>query len=497
MFVPAAATNTKILEDLVNSKISRSSQLTDHQFSCTYSEIFAIFDRLNQGFGEMGLSPGDCLALECENSVPCALLSLYLIAMGYSFLLIPKSVKSEANRDAVIPPFCRYRIGVKDHLTQANLVQNFDQFLEIVENETWVARGRDLDSSTGKLYLRTSGSTGCPKLVMHFHETLLANAQNCINRWKLESDDRLTIPVPIFHMYGLGAAFLPGLLAGASIDLQANSNLLKYLQREQEFNPNIAFLTPTFAENLLKGRRATRDYKFTVVAGDRIKPETFKEYESKFGRLVPLYGSTELGAIAACSLEDSQEVRMTTVGKPMAGVRLRLEKIETDLVKKIENAGEIWCQHPYGFEGYIDESGKPIDDSYLEFRTKDWGRIGEEGYLEVLGRCDQSVNRDGLLVFFAEVEKEIAKIPEIEAVVVVTEGESLRGKALVAYCVLNAGVSLSENEIRKACLDRLPRRAIPDRVEILSTLPLLPNGKIDRQALVQFPENTDKERDIS
>jgi hypothetical protein len=51
----------------------------------------------------------------------------------------------------------------------------------------------------------------------------------------------MTIPVPIFHMYGLGAAFLPGILAGASIDFQANSNLLKYLQREKDFNPNIAW----------------------------------------------------------------------------------------------------------------------------------------------------------------------------------------------------------------------------------------------------------------
>jgi acyl-CoA synthetase (AMP-forming)/AMP-acid ligase II len=488
MFVPISSTNTKLLKVLVNSKNSQFSQLSDAQFVCAYSEISAIFDLLSKRFEEQELHPEDCIALECENSVACALLLLYLIERGYSFLLIPKIVKSESISETAIPSFCRYRIRVEDSLNQAKSLQKLDQFLQIVENEAWVTMGENSDSSSGKLYLRTSGSTGSPKLVVHSHDKLLKNAQNCVNRWELDGKDRMTIPVPIFHMYGLGAAFLPGILAGASIDFQANSNLLKYLQREKDFNPNIAFLTPTFADNLLKGRRSTREYEFTVVAGDRLKPETFKEYEAKFGRLVPLYGSTELGAIAACSPEDSSELRMTTVGKPMFGVKVRVEKGDTDGVKNIEESGEIWCQHPYGFEGYIDESGKPINETYLDFRSKDWGKIGKDGYLEVLGRCDQSVNRDGLLVFFADVEKEMAKISGIETVVVVTQGESQRGKGLVAYCVLTSGVQITETEIRMACLERLPRRAIPDRVEILPTLPLLPNGKIDRQAIAKSSE---------
>lgn len=489
MFVPILSTNTKILKVIVNSKISQFSQLSDAQFVCAYSEISAIFDLLSQRFGEQELHPEDCIALECENSVPCALLSLYLIEMGYSFLLIPKIVKSESISETAIPSFCRYRIRVEDSLNQAKSLQNLDRSLQIVENEAWVTMGENSDSSSGKLYLRTSGSTGSPKLVVHSHDKLSKNAQNCVNRWELDGNDRISIPVPIFHMYGLGAAFLPGILAGASIDFQANSNLLKYLQREKDFNPNIAFLTPTFCDTLLKGRRATREYKFTVVAGDRLKPETFKEYESKFGKLVPLYGSTELGAIAACCPKDSSELRMRTVGQPMSGVQIRVEKNDLDGMEKSEDSGEIWCQHSYGFEGYIDESGKAIDDSNREFKTQDWGRIGEEGYLEVLGRCNHSINRDGLLVFFAEVEKEMAKIPGIETVVVVAQGESQRGKGLVAYCVLNSGVQLTETEIRTACLEVLPRRAIPDRVEILQSLPLLPNGKIDRQAIVNFSKN--------
>ena len=69
------------------------------------------------------------------------------------------------------------------------------------------------------LYLRTSGSTGTPKLTRMSHQKWLNNAQACVDRWRLTPEDRLAVPVQIFHSYGFGAAFLPGLLAGAAMDV--------------------------------------------------------------------------------------------------------------------------------------------------------------------------------------------------------------------------------------------------------------------------------------
>ena len=103
----------------------------------------------------------------------------------------------------------------------------------------------------------------------------------------------------------------------------------------------------------------------------------------------------------------------------------------------------------------------------------------------VIGRCDHSVNRDGLLVFFSDVERAIDSLETVERSVVVTKGESSRGKGLVAYCVPTQGSSPTEADIRTHCFDRLPKRAIPDAIVLLDTLPLLPNGKIDRQTLMR------------
>ncbi|NEQ11348.1 MAG: amino acid adenylation domain-containing protein, partial [Moorea sp. SIO4E2] len=97
---------------------------------------------------------------------------------------------------------------------------------------------------------------------------------------------------------------------------------------------------------------------------------------------------------------------------------------------------------------------------------------------------DHSVNRDGLLVLFSDVERAIESIEGIESVVVVSKGESQRGKGLVAYCVLAKNAKITEVDIHTACFERLQRRAIPDRISIMKSLPTLPNGKVDRQKLI-------------
>lgn len=481
-----------ILSQVINSTNCQNNLITDGKLICSYLEILGIFEKLEKVFAERKINQKDCLVLETENSVPSALVLLFLLEKGYSFLLLPKPEKSQP----FIPKFCRYRITTESLTEKGKAVDLIDyrQVLQVAENEEW---NGGIANSKEKLYMRTSGSTGKPKMVVHSHEKLLGNVLNCVERLQLNSEDKIAIPVPIFHMYGLGAGFLPGVAAGASIDLQKGANLLRYLQREKEFDPNVAFMTPIFCEILLKGRKSPRAYRMTVAAGDRVREDTFSKYEFKMGPLVKLYGSTEMGAIAAASPEDSSEMRAKTIGKPMSGAQMRLET-ENVSVEGMSDAGLLWCRYQYGFEGYVDENGSPTGDSVGDgdgwFCTKDLGRIWSGDVnsatlgdrLEVLGRGDHSINRDGLLVFFSDVEKAMEKIEGIDSVVVVSQGESQRGKGLVAYCVIARGVKLGDEEIRAACFDILPRRAVPDRFSVVSSLPMLPNGKVDRQNLASL-----------
>ncbi|OQY58190.1 MAG: AMP-dependent synthetase [Desulfobacteraceae bacterium 4572_88] len=469
---------------------SQENILTDGQQICTYQDIPKIFERIREFFDEKDIRIQYPLVLECENSLPGALLLLYLLEEGYSFLLIPSETKaSRPDSDEYFPPFCRSKIRT-DPVSHENTARfRPDDVLQVITNE----KGKNADKADladPKLYLRTSGSTGTPKMAVHSHARMRENALNCVRRLGIKSDHRIAVPVPVAHMYGLGAAFLPAVAVGAYVDLQKGANLLRYLQRERTFDPDTAFITPVFCETLLKGRRAARSYRLTVTAGDRFGEDTFARYESLFGPLINLYGSTEMGAMSAACLDDPDEIRSQTAGKPMPGVQIRLGKGDAEFTGDTEDTGELWCYHSYGFEGYIDEHGNPAGADPVGkknwFRTKDMGRVRPDGSIEVMGRCDHSVNRDGLLVSFADVENAIRTIEGIENVVVVSEGEGRRGKRLIACCAPAGGAEISASDVRTACFDILPGRAVPDDIVFLKSLPLLPSGKVDRQKLTRM-----------
>ncbi len=449
--------------------------LTDGEHMCSYKELPEVFDALEAYFIKQGIHPEMPLVLECENTLPAALTLLYLLENDYSFLLV-----SPASSPFAIPKFCRFYIKT----ACPNNIFEPDTYLSFIENKEW--NGEDNKDAHGKLYLQTSGSTGVPKIVVHSHNKLHQNASNCIERLKLDSGDRIVIPVPIFHMFGLGAAFLPAVMIGASLDLQKGANLLKYVPRERSFKPNVAFMTPAFCETLLKVRKKPRLYRLTVTAGDRFRTEgAFALYESLFGCVVNLYGSTEMGVISVSNPDDSFQDRSETAGRAMPGVRLCIAEEKEDN----SDTGELLCRHQSGFAGYIDMRGAWIHFSPQKtgwFATKDVARVCSDGRIRVVGRKDHCVNRDGLLVFFTDVETVLKKIEEVENAVVIASGASRRGEGMIACCVITARDSaMTKDDIRSNCMDTLPARAVPDKIIILDELPMLASGKIDRQHLVQ------------
>lgn len=450
------------------------NMLTDGVITCQYQDIPAIFESLKKKFQENGINSKDGVVLDCENSLPSALVLLFLLEHGYHFLL-----SKPENSEQAPPAFCRYQLKI-----QAIDIDP-TKFLTIIDHHH--PRQQQVNPEA-KLYMRTSGSTGEPKIIVHSHAKMQGNMLMCVQRLGISADMRIAFPVPISHLFGLAAGFLPAVSVGASVDLQKNANIISYLQREKLFNPNTVFMTPVFCETLLKGRKSARRYKLTVIAGDKLREETFEKYEASFGCLVQLYGSTEMGAIAAGSPLDSSLVRSSGIGLPMPDVQIKIDSSTVEIGNSYQDSGEIWCKREYSFIECLDNQAKPLnleqinDDGWMG--TRDLGRILPNGTLEVLGRCDNSLKRDGLLVLFSDVETILQRIPGVESAAVTAYGESLRGKKLWAYCVISAESQLDGNAIRSQCFDLLPRRAVPDVVILVNTLPLLANGKLDRQALL-------------
>jgi acyl-CoA synthetase (AMP-forming)/AMP-acid ligase II len=463
----------------------RHRTLTDGVHTMSYADALDRLDQIDRQFAQRGVTLAHPIALECSQSVAGALAIMHALSRAYNVVLLPdvaaRSAK-EAGAPRFIPSFC-------SHVVRTLTEKGESEPQVVCESNPAFTPDPVVATFTGPdLYLRTSGSTGTPKLAKMTHQKWLNNALACVERWRLRPDDRLTVPVPIFHSYGFGAAFLPGLLAGSSMDLLAHGNIIRYLDRETRFNPNVAFLTPAMCDMFLSMRKEPRRYRLVVTAGDKVKAETMAGFEGRFGPLLNLYGSAEMGAVSAASPDDPYESRTATAGYALAGIALRTEASETpDGTPTGEGVGRLHCRQKNGLDGYLIQEDhwrfEPRrDDAW--FDMGDLARIRPGGYVEILGRSGLSVKRDGLLVVFADVEAALEKVDGVRRAVVIAAGETARGSRLIGVCLCeNVADGPRPDAVRRTCLDRLPRYAVPDDILIVDTLPLTPSGKIDRQAL--------------
>jgi acyl-coenzyme A synthetase/AMP-(fatty) acid ligase len=458
--------------------------LTDGRHTLAYAEAAGLLDTLDVRFAEAGATLKHPVAVECSQSLAGALALLHLLSRAYDVVLLPElgETSKEAGTPRFIPSFCSHVV------TARPLGDEPVSSIGIAANEAFVEEPVIADFRGPDLYLRTSGSTGTPKLTRMSHQKWLNNAQACVERWRLTQDDRLTVPVPIFHSYGFGAAFLPGLLAGASMDVGSGGNILRYLDRENLFNPSVAFLTPALCDMFLTVRKTPRPYRLAVTAGDKIKRETMAAFEPRFGPLLNLYGSAEMGAVSSAAPDDPAGRRLGTAGYSLAGIELGVEETAVDVeIAAGERAGLLQCRQENGSDGYlILEDGwrfQPRGGADW-FPTGDLAKIRADGYVEILGRSGLSVKRDGLLVVFADVESAVEKVPGIQRAVVVAAGETRRGPRLIAVCLARHGAeALVPDAVRKQCFDLLPHYAVPDEVRIVEALPHLPSGKVDRRGV--------------
>lgn len=462
--------------------------MTDGRYTVSYAETAGLLDQLDRRFARNGATKRHPVALECSQTVAGALALLYLMSREHDVVLLPQLGQSakEAGTPRFIPSFCSHVITAPAARAQ-NAESPLDG-IEVAAHEAFAEEPAVAELRGPDLYLRTSGSTGIPKLTRMSHQKWLNNALGCVERWQLTADDRLSVPVPIFHSYGFGAAFLPGLLAGAAMDLGSGGNILRYLEREERFEPNVAFLTPALCEMFLTVRKAPRPYRLAVTAGDKIKRETMAAFEPRFGPLLNLYGSAEMGAVSSAAPQDPPEKRLGTAGYPLPDIELRIEEAGDEPGPAAgEASGRLQCRQANGSDGYLIQEGRWRFEPRGEeewFETGDRARIRADGYVEILGRSGLSVKRDGLLVVFADVETAVEKVEGIQRAVVVVAGESRRGPRLVAVCLQHQDREAPHPEdVRRKCFELLPRYAVPDEVVIVDSLPLLPSGKVDRRTI--------------
>jgi acyl-coenzyme A synthetase/AMP-(fatty) acid ligase len=427
---------------------AENNVIRDERSAIRYQQLAAFFGQLDELMGDLAKEPVSCIALVAENSVRFVAASLYLLTRRINFYLCPKTSPQES----AIPGFCDRILYTAPSWT-------------LSANPLFAGRPLDRTPASGAVLFSSSGTTGAPKYIYFRSEQILDNARNCIHRFGFHPDSRVLIPVPVNHMYGYGAGLLPALLAGANICLADRSNVIRLYDLLRQFAPDITLLTPSFCKMLLLLNKDIPGTGTYVIAGDRIKEEDRRNFQSRYGQLINLYGCTELGAIAT-SLAGSELL------VPLDGVRIKIEE------------EQIICRHNAAFEYYVDREGNRKEDKRVEgwFRTGDRGIPVPPDSFTVAGRMDSCVNRNGFLVSLPEIETTLEKLFDGIGDIIALKGkqENLMGISIIAVIEMKKGFELNGETAKKICRDKMPRFMIPDDFIFIEKIPLLANGKPDR-----------------
>ncbi len=481
---------SKLLHGLSHSDEVNHHLLSDAQTQVYYRDLLDYFSRIESFLREQNIAPDDCVAFECHNTVAAIVVLLALFDRGQHLLLLPPqgNTLKEPGFKPEVPAFCKAHLTVfssqQEQAASAEISpENITSLISVDSHVLFDTEAYHRLPLNGQrlLLLRTSGSMGDAKIVRFSHEKLLGNAINCVERFALNTESRVTIAVPVFHLYGLAAGLIPSLLAGASLNVQDNTNILRFMAHERRFKPNIVYLNPTLAIMLLKGRRNSKPFIQTISAGAALPEKVYHDYRERFGPFTNLYGSTELGAAATTIMQHDMQYDKNRPNRlmPMSGVKMTVDSTNNTL----------HCLHPCGFDGYLNSQGQSLAVETSPYSTGDVAKILEGGEFELLGRQNDSTNRDGFLVRFADIENALLQTGEVEqAIVIHGSKETPRGQKLHAFCIAKKSSSnpITSQTIRQACFSLLPKYAVPDDITLWRTFPLSSSGKIDRQSLQQL-----------
>ncbi len=335
----------------------------------------------------------------------------------------------------------------------------------------------------------TSGTTGSPKGATLSHHNILNNGYFCGAAMRLAAGERVCIPVPLYHCFGMVLGNLACLTHGATMVYPAESfDPLASLAAVAEDRCAALYGVPTMFIAMLDhprfGEFDLGSLRTGILAGSPCPVEVMKQVIARMGmrEVTIAYGMTETSPISfQSSADDSFERRVSTVGRIHPHCEVKIVDPQGHIVPR-GNTGEL-CTRGYSVMlGYWDDEKKTAEvlDRNGWMHTGDLAILDEQGYCNIVGRIKDMVIRGGENIYPREIEEFLHRHPKVSDVQVVGVPDRKYGEELCAWVVLKSGEAMTVEDLHGYCRGAIAHYKVPRYVRFVEAFPVTVTGKVQK-----------------
>ena len=515
------ASNKPLLGEPIFSNLHRTADrvgdrealVVPHQnYRATYRELVEQSEQVARGLIARGVSKGDRVGIWSPNRYEWVIVQYGTAAMGAILVNINPAYRTSELEYALNQSGTTFLIlaaGFRQADYRAMLAEVKGRCPDLREalvlDDGWEALKRDGSKvSAAELHdieatlqfddpiniQYTSGTTGFPKGATLTHHNILNNGFFIGETLRYTKDDRVCIPVPFYHCFGMVLGNLACTTHGATMVIPAESyDPVATMETVQQERCTSLYGVPTMFIGELEHARF-KEFDFTslrtgIMAGSPCPVEVMKKVQTvmHIPEMTIAYGMTETSPVSTqCTTDDPLERRVSTVGRVHPHVEIKIVDPSTGAVVPRGTPGELCSRGYIVMRGYWnnEEATRQAIDTGRWMHTGDLATMDDDGYINIVGRIKDMIIRGGENIYPREVEEFLYSHPDIADVQVIGVPSEKYGEEVMAWVKLREGAASTGEDLAAWCKGKIATYKIPRHWKFVDGFPMTVTGKIQK-----------------